>query len=142
MQKKPNLKQWEINYQDHNILISNWWGWDLKGSSDLYVDGQHLNQNTSMVPDTSKPFLKSYKFSNNIDSIEVYIGGFFSVKISVLVNGENIYQDQLNIIDRLFIKKQISLFVQIISQHEMFANLVYITFMCECCSCCNCDCCK
>jgi len=32
--------------------------------------------------------------------------------------------------------------VQIISKHEMFANLVYITFMCECCSCCNCDCCK
>ena len=134
--------QWEINYQDHNILVSNWWGWDLKGQSDLYVDDQHLDKNTSMVPDTSKPFLKSYNFSNNIDSIEVYIGGFFSVKISVLVNGENIYQDQLNVIDRIFIKKQISLNVQIISKHEMFANLVYITFMCECCSCGNCDCCK
>ena len=105
MKKKPNLKQWEINYQNHNILVSNWWGWDLKGSSDLYVDDEHLDQNTSMVPDTSKPFLKTYNFSNNIDSIEVFIGGFFSVKISVLVNGENIYQDQLNIIDRLFIKK-------------------------------------
>ena len=105
MQKKPNLKQWEINYKNHNILISNWWGWNLEGSSDLYVDDQLLDQNTSMVPDTSKPFLKTYNFSNNIDSIEVFIGGFFSVKISVLVNGENIYQDQLNVIDRLFIKK-------------------------------------
>ena len=142
MQKKPNLKQWEINYQNHNILISNWWGWNLEGSSDLYVDDQHLDQNTSMVPDTSKPFLKTYDFSNNIDSIEVFIGGFFSVKISVLVNGENIYQDQLNIIDRLFIKKWISLSVQTLSKHEMFVNLVYITFMCECCKCCNCDCCK
>ncbi len=105
MKKKPNLKQWEINYKNHNILISNWWGWNLEGSSDLYVDDQLLDQNTNMVPDTSKPFLKTYNFSNNIDSIEVFIGGFFSVKISVLVNGENIFQDQLNIIDRLFIKK-------------------------------------
>ena len=77
MQKKPNLQQWEIKYQNHNILISNWWGWNLKGSADLYIDNQHLDQNTSMIPDTRKPFLKNYNFSNDIDSVEVFIGGFF-----------------------------------------------------------------
>ena len=104
MQKKPNLQKWEIKYQNHNILISNWWGWNLKGSADLYIDNQHLDQNTSMIPDTSKPFLKNYNFSDDIDSVEVFIGGFFSVKISVLVNGTNVYKDPLNMIDRLFIK--------------------------------------
>ena len=105
MQKKPNLQKWEINYQKHNILISNWWGWNLKGSADLYIDNQHLDQNTSMIPDTRRPFLKNYNFSDDIDSVEVFIGGFFSVNIPVLVNGKNIYTDPLNMIDRLFMKK-------------------------------------
>tara|TARA_B100001059_G_scaffold104510_1_gene104316 strand:+ start:477 stop:809 length:333 start_codon:yes stop_codon:yes gene_type:complete len=105
MEKKPNLKQWNINYKNHNILISNWWGWDLKGSADLYIDDQHLDQDTSIVAETNRPLLKTSNFSDNISSLEVYVAGLFSVKISVLVNGVNIYSDRLNMLDRLFIKK-------------------------------------
>ena len=105
MQKKPNLKQWNIPYKNHNILISNWWGWDLKGSADLYIDDQHLDQDSSIVAETNRPLLKTSNFSDNISSLEVYVAGLFSVKISVLVNGVNIYSDPLNMFDRLFIKK-------------------------------------
>ena len=105
MEKKPNFKQWNINYKNHDILISNWWGWDLKGSADLYIDDQHLDQDSSIVAETNRPLLKTSNFSDNISSLEVYVAGLFSVKISVLVNGVNIYSDPLNMIDRLFIKK-------------------------------------
>ena len=105
MEKKPNFKQWNINYKNHDILISNWWGWDLKGSADLYIDDQHLDQDTSIVAETNRPLLKTSNFSDNISSLEVYVAGLFSVKISVLVNGVNIYSDRLNMLDRLFIKK-------------------------------------
>jgi hypothetical protein len=86
-------------------LISNWWGWDLKGSADLYIDDQHLDQDSSIVAETNRPLLKTSNFSDNISSLEVYVAGLFSVKISVLVNGVNIYSDPLNMLDRLFIKK-------------------------------------
>ena len=105
MEKKPNFKQWNINYKNHDILISNWWGWNLKGSADLYIDDQHLDQDTSIVAETNRPLLKTSNFSDNISSLEVYVAGLFSVKISVLVNGVNIYSDPLNMLDRLFIKK-------------------------------------
>ena len=105
MEKKPNFKQWNINYKNHDILISNWWGWDLKGSADLYIDDQHLDQDSSIVAETNRPLLKTSNFSDNISSLEVYVAGLFSVKISVLVNGVNIYSDPLNMIDRLFMKK-------------------------------------
>jgi|TARA_B100001094_G_scaffold38729_1_gene33133 hypothetical protein len=105
MEKKPNFKQWNINYKNHDILISNWWGWDLKGSADLYIDDQHLDQDSSIVAETNRPLLKTSNFSDNISSLEVYVAGLFSVKISVLVNGVNIYSDPLNMLDRLFIKK-------------------------------------
>ena len=94
-----------INYKNHDILISNWWGWDLKGSADLYIDDQHLDQDSSIVAETNRPLLKTSNFSDNISSLEVYVAGLFSVKISVLVNGVNIYSDPLNMLDRLFIKK-------------------------------------
>jgi hypothetical protein len=86
-------------------LISNWWGWDLKGSADLYIDDQHLDQDSSIVAETNRPLLKTSNFSDNISSLEVYVAGLFSVKISVLVNGVNIYSDPLNMLVRLFIKK-------------------------------------
>ena len=105
MEKKPNFKQWNINYKNHDILISNWWGWDLKGSADLYIYDQHLDQDSSIVAETNRPLLKTSNFSDNISSLEVYVAGLFSVKISVLVNGVNIYSDPLNMLDRLFIKK-------------------------------------
>ena len=42
--------------------------------------------------------------SSEIDTINVYYAGFFTVKISIQINGENIYQDRLNFFDKLALK--------------------------------------
>ena len=102
---KPNLKKWLINYKSHNILVTNWWHWiSFKGSADLYIDDVHCDQNTDMLPDISKPFLSARSISPEIDTIDVYYAGFFTVKISIQINGENIFQDRLNFFDKLALK--------------------------------------
>ena len=104
--KQKSLKKWEIAFEEHIILVTNWWDWDMTGSADLYVDGQHLDQNNEMLPDAKKPMLKCEGFSESIQSIEVFVAGAFSVKISVLVNGESIHCDPLNMFDRLLLRKK------------------------------------
>ena len=104
--EKKNLKKWEMVFGDHTILITNWWNWNMTGSADLYIDGQHLDQSTEMLPDTKKPMLKHNGFSESIQSIEVFVAGAFSVKISVLVNGETIFNDPLNVIDKFLLRKK------------------------------------
>jgi hypothetical protein len=59
-----------------------------------------------MLPDTKKPMLKHNGFSESIQSIEVFVAGAFSVKISVLVNGEIIFNDPLNVIDKFLLRKK------------------------------------
>ena len=66
MEKKPNFKQWNINYKNHDILISTLWGWDLKGSADLYIADQLLDQDSSIVDETNTPLLQNFNFSDNI----------------------------------------------------------------------------
>ena len=102
---KPNLKKCFINYKSHYILVSNWWHWiSFKGSADLYIDDVHYDQNTDTLPDISKPFLSARSISSEIDTINVYYAGFFTVNISIQINGENIYQDRLNFFDKLALK--------------------------------------
>ena len=68
--EQKNLKKWEIAFGEHIILVTNWWDWDMTGSADLYVDGQHLDQNNEMLPDAKKPMLKCEGFSESIQSID------------------------------------------------------------------------
>ncbi len=51
-----------------------------------------------------KPILKALKVSEQIQNIEVFNGGALTRKISIMCNGENIYQDRLNPIDKLAIR--------------------------------------
>mgnify|MGYP006878874657 FL=1 len=104
--EQKNLKKWEMVFGDHAILVTNWWDWNMTGSADLYIDGQLLDQSTEMLPDTKKPMLKHDGFSESIQSIEVFVAGAFSVKISVLVNGESIYSDRLNIVDKFLLARK------------------------------------
>ena len=51
-------------------------------------------------------FEKEFKrsISSEIDTIDIYYAGFFTVKISIQINGENIHQDRLNFFDKLALK--------------------------------------
>ena len=91
--EQKNLKKWEMVFGDHAILVTNWWDWNMTGSADLYIDGQLLDQSTEMLPDTKKPMLKHDGFSESIQSIEV-------------VNGECIYSDRLNIVDKFLLARK------------------------------------
>ena len=55
-----------------------------------------------MNPQT--PILKVTNVSETIQTIEVYSGGAFRRKLSIMIDGKNVFQDKLNGIDRLFQK--------------------------------------
>ena len=101
---KPNLQRWETSFQDNKISVTNWWNWSLQGSADLYINGELVDSSDEAFPDINKPLLKAYEYNETIESLEVFIAGTFSVKISIMVNGENIHQDSLTFLDRLILR--------------------------------------
>ena len=98
--EKSNYKEWSVDFNGKTIKVSNWWNWEGKGSADLYLDNEHLDQNTDMLVNPNKAMLSKSEVSDDIKSIEVYAAGFFKIKISILVNGDIFFSDKLNLIDR------------------------------------------
>ena len=60
---------------------------------DLYLDGEHLDQNKDKIATGKKVLLSKYDVSEDIKSIEVYVSFFFKLKFKILVNGNIIHQD-------------------------------------------------
>ena len=90
---KPNLDERTVDYNGREIKVSNWWSWKMDGAADLYLDGEHLDQNTDKIATGRKVLLSKYDVSEDIKSIEVYASFFFKLKLKILVNGNIIYQD-------------------------------------------------
>ena len=99
--EKSNYKEWSVDFNGKTIKVSNWWNWEGKGSADLYLDNEHLDQNTDILVNPNKATLSKSKVSDDIKSIEVFFAGFFTVKLSIMVNGVVVLQDKLNLIDRI-----------------------------------------
>ena len=91
---KPNLQELTVDFNEKEIKVSNWWNWRGQGTADLYLDGEHLDQNTSKFVTGKKVLLSKYDVSEDIKSIEVYATYFFKLKLKILVNGNIIYQDK------------------------------------------------
>ena len=91
---KPNLQERTVDFNGKEIKVSNWWNWRGQGTADLYLDGEHLDQDTSKVVTGKKVLLSKYDVSEDIKSIEVYASYFFKLKLKILVNGNIIYQDK------------------------------------------------
>ena len=98
--EKSNYKEWSVDFNRKTIKVSNWWNWEGKGFADLYVDNEHLDQNTNMLVNPNKATLSKSEVSDDIKSIEVFFAGFFSVKLSIMVNGVVVLQDKLSLLDR------------------------------------------
>ena len=64
--------------------VSNWWNWEGNGSAELYIDNEHLDQNTDILVNPNKAMLSKSEVSDDIKSIEVFSAGFFSVKLSMV----------------------------------------------------------
>ena len=101
--KKSNYKEWSVDFNGKTIKVSNWWNWEGKGSADLYLDNEHLDQNTEMLVNPNKAMLSKSEVSDDIKSIEVFSAGSFSIKLSIMVNGIVVLQDKLSLLDR-FVK--------------------------------------
>ena len=98
--EKSNYKEWLVNFNGRTIKVSNWWNWKMVGSADLYLDNEHLDQNTEMLVNPNKAMLSKSEVSDDIKSIEVFAAGVFTMKISIMVNGEIVLKDSLSLIDR------------------------------------------
>ena len=101
--EKSNYKEWSVDFNGKIIKVSNWWNWEGKGSADLYLDDEHLDQNTEMLVNPNKAMLSKSEVSDDIKSIEVFSAGSFSIKLSIMVNGIVVLQDKLSLLDR-FVK--------------------------------------
>ena len=88
----------EDNLRGKIIKVSNWWNWEGKGSADLYLDDEHLDQNTDMLVNPNEAMLSKSEVSDDIKSIEVFSAGVFSVKLSIMVNGVVVLQDKLSLL--------------------------------------------
>ena len=42
--EKSNYKEWSVDFNGKTIKVSNWWNWEGKGSADLYLDKEHIDQ--------------------------------------------------------------------------------------------------
>lgn len=89
----PNFEERTVDFNGREIKVSNWWNWKLQGAADLYLDGEHLDQNKDKIATGKKVSLSKYDISEDIKSIEVYVSFFFKLKFKILVNGNIIYQD-------------------------------------------------
>ena len=98
--EKSNYKEWSVDFNGKIIKVSNWWNWEGKGSADLYLDDEHLDQNTDMLVNPNKAMLSKSEVSDDIKSIKVFSAGAFTVKLLIMVNGVVILQDKLSLIDR------------------------------------------
>ena len=98
--EKSNYKEWSVDFNGKIIKVSNWWNWEGQCSADLYLNDEHLDQNTDMLVNPNKAMLSKSEVSEDIKSIQVFSAGAFSVKLSVMVNGVMILQDKLSLLDR------------------------------------------
>ena len=46
--EKSNYKEWSVDFNGKTIQVSNWWNWE-GWVQDLYLDNEHLDQNTDML---------------------------------------------------------------------------------------------
>ena len=90
---KPNLEERTVDFNGKEIKVTNWWNWRGQGAADLYLDGEHLDQDTSKVATGKKVLLSNYDYSDEIKSIEVYASYFFKLKLKILVNGNIVHKD-------------------------------------------------
>ena len=98
--EESNYKEWSVDFNGKIIKVSNWWNREGKCSADLYLDNEHLHQNTDILVNPNKAMLFKSDVSDDIKSIEVFSAGLFSVKLLIMVNGVVVLQDKLSLLDR------------------------------------------
>ena len=101
-----NKKVWEVTHNHSIVRVENWWSivGGRNGEVSLYVDDKLLDNSTESIVHPNKPTLIASKVSDDIETIEVYVTGLFTVKVSILINGENVHTDKINFFEKILSK--------------------------------------
>ena len=102
-----NKQVWEVTHNNSIVRVENWWsigGSKAKSGISLYVDDKLLDSSNENIVPPNKPTLKASKVTDAIETIEVYVTGFFTVKVSILINGENVHTDKINFFEKILSK--------------------------------------
>ena len=101
-----NKKVWEVTHNNSIVRVENWWSIVGGRNSEvsLYVDDKLLDSSDENIVHPNKPILTASKVTDAIETIEVYVTGFFTVKVSILINGENVHTDKLNFFEKILTK--------------------------------------
>tara|TARA_B100001250_G_scaffold128302_1_gene109183 strand:- start:350 stop:727 length:378 start_codon:yes stop_codon:yes gene_type:complete len=113
---KPHYKEWVVNHQNHEIKVTSSFTWGGTFSGELFVDRHSVDkveviqvneenaEEILAMLNPKTPILSAEAISERINFIGIYAGGAFTRKISIMYNDENIYQDNLNFIDKLVLR--------------------------------------
>ena len=103
-----NKKVWEVTHNNSIVRVKNWWTTigGTRSEISLYVDDKLLDSSKENIVHPNKPTLKASKVSDDIETIEVYATGLFTVKVSILINVENVHTDKLNFFEKILSKLQ------------------------------------
>ena len=101
---KLHYKEWKVEYMGQEIKVTNWWNWDGESSADLFINDKHVDKYDEKLANPNISVLNANKYSEEIQTLKVYFAGVFKIKVLIKVNGENVFQDKLNIIDKLLNK--------------------------------------
>ena len=99
--KKSHYKEWKVEYKGQEIKVTNWWNWDRESSADLFINDKHVDKYDEMLANPNISVFDVNQYSEDIKTLKVYFSGAFKIKVLIMVNGENVFQDKLSIIDRL-----------------------------------------
>ena len=101
-----NKQVWEVTHNNSIVRIKNWWTTigGKRSEISLYVDDKLLDSSDENIVHPNKPTLQASKVSDEIETIEVYVTGLFTVKVLILINGENVHTDKLNFFEKILSK--------------------------------------
>ena len=101
-----NKQVWEVIHNNSIVRVENWWTTmgGKRSEISLYVDDKLLDSSDENIVHPNKPILTASKVTDAIETIEVYVTGFFTVKVSILINGENVHTDKINFFEKILSK--------------------------------------
>ncbi|SVC12722.1 uncharacterized protein METZ01_LOCUS265576 [marine metagenome] len=98
---KSHYKEWKVEYKGQEIKVTNWWSWSRESSADLFINDKHVDRCDEVLANPNISVLNVNQYSEDIKTLKVYFAGAFIIKVLIMVNGENVFQDKLSTIDRL-----------------------------------------
>jgi len=100
---KPTRMRAHVNVKGHDFVFNNSWTVvPYKSKATLEVDGVERAMSTKMLhPNPNIPLFDLYDISPEIESLQVFFIGVLSVKACIVVNGEIVYRDGIDALDKL-----------------------------------------